>query len=145
MLYLPEAILFACSFNAVRSPMAAALLRRKTKNKIHIDSVGVKAGDPDGFMIEVMAEAGIDLSKHKSNTFHDLEDNYFDLVVSFSPEAQHSAVEMTRTMACELEFWRIVDPTFVEGSRQTRLDAYRQVRDDLNKQLTERFMLFDPP
>ncbi|WP_343560064.1 arsenate-mycothiol transferase ArsC [Kiloniella sp. b19] len=143
MLFMPEAILFACSFNSVRSPMAAALLRQLTDNRVYVESVGVRAGDPDGFMIEVMAEIGIDMSAHEAKTFEELDDSYFDLIISLSPEAQHSAVEMTRTMACELEFWMTFDPTYVEGSRETRLAAFRQVRDSLHLKLRERFMLFD--
>ena len=88
-----------------------------------------------------MEELGIDLSRHRAKSFDDLEDTSYDLIVSLSPEAQHKAVELTRTMACEVEFWPILDPTWVEGSRETRLDAYRQVRDELRRRIEARFAL----
>ena len=89
----------------------------------------------------VMDEIGIDLSKHRPKTFDDLEDTSFDLIVSLSPEAQHQAVELTRTMACDVEFWNTFDPSLIEGNRETRLQAYRGVRDQLKRRIEERFTL----
>ena len=138
---LPGAVLFSCSLNAVRSPMAEALLKHLLGHRIYVDSVGVRRGEIDPFVIEVMDELGIDVSKHKSKTFDDLEDTSYDLIISLSPEAQHKAVELTRTMACEVEFWNTLDPTMIEGNRDTRLAAYRQVRDFLRRKIEERFTL----
>ncbi|MBT3305267.1 MAG: arsenate reductase ArsC [Rhodospirillaceae bacterium] len=136
---LPSAVMFACTMNSVRSPMAESILKHLHGQQIYVDSAGVRAGEPDGFAIEVMAEIGIDISKHKSKTFDDLEDSSYDMVISLSPEAQHKAVEMTRVMACDLEYWRTFDPTFTEGSRDARLESYRQVRDQLLARITEMF------
>ena len=138
---LPEAVLFVCSHNSVRSPMGEALLKHLLGHRIYVDSVGVRPQDIDGFAIEVMDEIGIDLSKHRSKAFDDLEDSSYDLIISLSPEAQHRAVEMTRTMACEVEFWNTFDPSLIEGNRETRLDAYRAVRDQLRKRIEQRFTL----
>lgn len=138
---LPGAVLFSCSMNAVRSPMAEALLKHLLGHRIYVDSVGVRRGVTDGFAIEVMDEIGLDISKHRPKTFEDLEDTSFDLIVSLSPEAQHQAVELTRTMACEVEFWNTFDPTLAEGNRETRLAAYRQVRDLLRRRIEARFTL----
>lgn len=137
---LPGAVLFACTQNAVRSPMAEGLLKQLLGHKIYVDSVGVREGEVDGFAVTVMQELGIDISKHNAKTFDDLEDTSYDLIVSLSPEAQHSAVELTRTMACEVEFWRIMDPGIVEGSREEQLQAYRDVRDELLRRIKERFV-----
>jgi protein-tyrosine-phosphatase len=137
----PDAVLFACTMNAVRSPMAEALLKHLLGHRIYVDSVGVRKGEIDPFAVEVLDEIGIDLTKHKAKTFDDLEDTSYDLIISLSPEAQHKAVEMTRTMACEVEFWNTFDPTLVEGSRQARLEAFRQVRDFLKRQIEKRFPL----
>ncbi len=138
---LPGAVLFSCSLNAVRSPMAEALLKHLLGHRIYVDSAGVRRGEIDPFAVEVMDEIGIDLSKHKSKSFDDLEDTSYDLIISLSPEAQHKAVELTRTMACEVEFWNTFDPTLVEGNRETRLEAYRQVRDFLKRRIERRFTL----
>ncbi len=107
--------------------------------KVFVDSAGAKSGTPDGFMIAVMDEIGIDMKKHRSKTFDQLEDTSFDLVISLSPEAQHKAVDLTRHMACEVEFWNTFDPTMIEGDRETRLEAYRQVRDELYRRILARF------
>lgn len=125
--------------NSIRSPMAAGILQRLHGKRIWVESVGVHKGQPDGFAIEVMDEIGIDISGHRPRVFEELEDDSFDVVVSLSPEAQHKAVEITRTVACDVEYWRTFDPSVVEGSREMRLDAYRQVRDDLMRRIEERF------
>ena len=136
---LPAAVLFACTMNAMRSPMAEAILKHLHGRRIYVDSVGVRAGPLDPFAVEAMEEIGIGLENHRPKTFDDLEDSSFDLIVTLSPKAQHSAVEMTRTMACEVEFWHTFDASIVEGSRETRLNAYRQVRDGLMERILERF------
>ena len=136
---LPSAVLFCCTFNAVRSPMAEGIMKRFHGKRVFIDSVGVKPGELDPFVVAAMDEIGIDISKHKPRTFDDLEDSSFDVVVSLSPEAHHKAVDLVRHFACDVEYWPTFDPTAVEGSRETRMDAYRQVRDELLRHILERF------
>ncbi len=136
---LPDSVLFACTENALRSPMAEAMLKHLHGHRIFVDSVGVRAGELDRFAVEVMAEIGLDISKHRAKTFEDLQDTSFDLIVSMSPEAQHGAVELTRSSAAEVEFWHIPDPSMAEGGRAARLDAYRDVRDRLQARIRERF------
>jgi len=131
MISFPSAILFACTMNSVRSPIAEGLLKHLLGNAIYVDSVGVRFGAIDGFAIEVMDEIGIDISKHKAKTFDNLEDRSFDIVISLSLEAQHRAIEITQGMACDAVFWNTFDPTFIEGNREIRLASYRQVRDQL--------------
>ncbi|PWC33986.1 low molecular weight phosphatase family protein [Azospirillum sp. TSO35-2] len=139
-------VLFACTYNMIRSPMAAAMMRHFHGTRVYVDSVGVREGDEvDPFAVAVMEEMGIDLSKHRCRTFEDLEDTNFDLIVSLSPEAQHRAIEMTRTMACDVEFWNTFDPTLVDGTRDAMLEAYRQVRDGLLTKLKQRFPLTRGP
>ena len=141
MLRQPSAVLFACTLNAVRSPMAEAILKHLHGRRIYVDSCGVRADEVDPFAVQVMDEIGIDLSRHRTKSFDDLEDSSFDLVLSLSPEAQHKAVDLTRHMACEVEYWPIFDPTAVEGSRETRLDAYREVREHLMRRILQRVPL----
>ena len=141
MARLPSSVLFACTLNSIRSPMAEALLKHLHGRHVYVDSVGVREAEIDPFAVAVMGEIGIDVSRHRSKTFGDLEDTSFDLVISLSPEAQHSAVELTRTMACDVEFWPIFDPTAVEGGREEMLAAYRLVRDNLKVRILERFPL----
>ena len=136
---LPGAVLFACTENSLRSPMAEAILKHLHGTRIYVDSAGVRAGQVDPFAVEVLHELGIDLSRHRSKSFDDLEDEYYDVIITLSPEAQHRAVELTRTMAVDIEFWHTFDPSIVEGSREVRLTAYRQVRDQLLKRIRERF------
>ncbi|WP_281392816.1 low molecular weight phosphatase family protein [Roseospira goensis] len=136
---MPGAVLFACTHNALRSPMAAGILRRYHGTRIFVDSVGVRPHQTDGFMIAVMDEIGVDLSGHHPRSFEELEDENFDVIVSLSPEAQHKAVDMTRTMHCEVEFWNTFDPSLIKGNRETRLAAYREVRDQLEHRILARF------
>lgn len=119
--------------------MAEGLLKHLLGHRIYVDSVGVRAGEVDPFAVAVMEEIGIDVSRHHSKSFDELEDTSYDLIVSLSPEAQHRAVEMTRTMACDVEFWRVFDPSLIEGSRETRLQAYREIRDQLLRRIKDRF------
>jgi protein-tyrosine-phosphatase len=136
---LPGAVLFACTLNAVRSPMAAALMRHLFGRFVYIDSVGVRTCEPDPFAAEAMDEIGIGMDAHRPKRFEDLEDASFDLIVTLSPEAHHKAMELTRTMAVEVEYWPTIDATAVEGSRAQRLDAYRAVRDELLRHIEQRF------
>jgi protein-tyrosine-phosphatase len=139
MARLPSALLFACSLNSVRSPIAEALMKQLHGDRVFVDSVGVRVGEADPFVAAVMAELGFDVARHRPKSFDELDDDYFDLVITLSPEAHHQALEMTRTMACEVEYWPTFDPTAVEGSREIRLDAYRSVRDTLHRRILARF------
>ena len=136
---LPGAILFACTLNAVRSPMAAAIMRHLFGRFVYVESVGARAGELDPFAVEAMDEIGIEIGRHRPKRFEDLEDTSFDLIVTLSPEAHHKAMELTRTSAAEVEYWPTQDATAVEGSRQQRLDSYRAVRDDLMRRIEARF------
>jgi protein-tyrosine-phosphatase len=139
MAELPGSVLFCCTLNALRSPMAEAILKHLHGRLVYVDSVGVRKSALDEFAVAVMDEIGIDISRHRPKSFEELEDDSFDLIISLSPEAQHRAVDMTRTMACEVEFWNTFDPSVVEGARHARMDAYRQVRDQLMKRILQRF------
>jgi len=136
----PSAVLFACTMNAVRSPMAAALMRHLAAKGVYVESAGVRAGSLDPLAVVAMEEIGLEIGKHKPRRFEDLEDGFFDLVITLSPEAQHKAVELTRTAATQVEYWPTMDPTAVEGSREQRLTAYRSVRDQLLERLKGRFL-----
>ncbi len=139
----PQAVLFACGLNAVRSPMAAALLKQMLGGSLYVGSAGVRKGELDPFAIAIMEEIGIDITSHVPITFEELEDLEglnFDLIVTLSPEAHHKALDLTRTLAAEVEYWPTHDPTAAEGNREQRLNAYRAVRDMLVHKIRERFV-----
>lgn len=135
----PQSVLFACSENAVRSPMAAALTRLQFGRGLYVGSAGVRPGERNLFTTAVMDEVGIDLSRHKPQTFEDLEDMSFDVIVTLSPEAHHRALDFTRTLAVDVVYWPTFDATATEGSRDTMLDAYRAVRDGLSRRIRTAF------
>lgn len=138
----PQAVLFACGLNSVRSPMAAALLRHMLGTKLYVGSAGVRKGELDPFAAAAMEEIGIDIKAHRPMTFEELEDLEglnFDLIVTLSPEAHHKALELTRTLALDVEYWPTADPTAIEGSREQRINAYRDVRDQLLQRIRTRF------
>jgi protein-tyrosine-phosphatase len=136
---IPGSVLFACTHNAIRSPMAEALMKYLHGGRVYVDSVGIRPTEIDPFAVAVLDEIGIDLSRHRPKHFDDLQDDYFDLVISLSPEAHHRAVELTRASSCEIEFWPTMEPSLVEGSREVRLDAYRALRDELLARLRRHF------
>ena len=135
-------MLFACGLNSVRSPMAAALLRQMLPRSVYVASAGARAGELDPFAVEVMDELGIDIRKHRPMTFDELDEwegLNFDLIVTLSPEAHHAALELTRRLAADVEYWPTADPVAVEGNRAQRLEAYRAVRDQLMQRIRARF------
>jgi protein-tyrosine-phosphatase len=143
----PQAVLFACGWNEVRSPMAAALCRHLFGQSIYVGSAGVRKGELDPFAVAAMQEIGVDMSKHRPITFEELEEwegLSFDLIVTLAPEAHHRALELTRTLAADVEYWPMPDATAAEGSREQRLDAYREVREQLGKRIRERFAAPEP-
>jgi len=142
---LPGAVLFACNMNAVRSPIAAALLRHLVGGRAYVESAGVRAGEPDPFAIAAMEEIGLDIARHRPHTITDLFDTSFDVVVSLTPEAHHQALEMTRTMAVDVEYWPTLDPSLAGGNREQIMDAYRQCRDSLLERIKARFALPGAP
>ena len=138
----PQAVLFACGLNAVRSPMAAALLRHLYGKSIYVASCGVQKGELDPFAVTALEEIGIDIARHKPVPFEELDELEglnFDLIVTLSPPAHHKAVELTRTLAADVEYWPTADPTTAQGNREQRLDAYRAARDQLIARIRERF------
>ncbi len=145
---MPDAVLFCCTYNQVRSPMAESLLKHIIGTSIFVDSCGLRRGvhDPDTddmevdpLAAEVMKELGVDLTRHRCKIFDDLEDDSFDLVISLTPQAQHRAVEIARGRSADIEYWPTLDPSLTEGTREQRLEAYRQVRDGLITRIRARF------
>lgn len=136
---LPGAILFACSLNAIRSPMAASLMKHLYGTRIYVESCGVRAGTLDPLAVAVMDEIGIDLSHFHPKSFETLSDTSFDLIITLSPQARHKALELTRAQAVEVEYWKIPDPSACEGSRDQRLEAYRDARDNILRFIKEHF------
>ena len=138
----PLAVLFACGLNSVRSPIAAGLFAQMFGRAIYVGSAGVRKGELDPFAVAVMAELGQDISGHKPTTFEELDDwegLNFDLIITLSPEAHHKALELTHTLAADVEYWPTHDPTGAEGNREQKLEAYREVCDTLLLRIRKRF------
>ncbi len=127
--------------------MAATILRHLAGRGVYVGSAGVRAGEPDGFVTAVMEEIGIDLSKHQPISLAELNDTSFDLIVTLSPEAHHQALELTRTMAVDVEYWPTFDASIMvgQGGREQVLDSYRNVRDLLFNKIKRRFGLGGGP
>jgi protein-tyrosine-phosphatase len=142
---LPGAVLFACSRTAVRSPIAAAILKHLAGARVYVASAGVRSGEPDPFAAAVMEELGIDLSRHKPMSLEELDDTSFDLIVTLAPEAHHKALDLARSYAVDVEYWPTQDPTLTSGNREQILQAYRAVRDGLFAKIKARFPLTGAP
>src|SRR5258707_8285190 len=139
---MPQSVLVACGLNSVRSPMAASLLQHMFPHTLYVRSAGARKGELDQFAVAVMAELGQDISTHKPTTFEELDDwegLNFDLIITLSPEAHHKALELTRTLAADVEYWPTHDPTTTDGNREQKLQAYREVCDGLLLRIRKRF------
>src|ERR1700726_4002352 len=137
----PQAVLCAWALNSVRSPMAQSLLQQMFPHALYVKSAGVRKGELDPFAVAVMAELGHDISGHKPTTFEELDDwegLNFDLIITLSPEAHHKALELTRTLAADVEYWPTPDPTTTAGNRAQKLQAYREVCDILSMRIRRR-------
>lgn len=138
----PRSVLFACGLNSLRSPMAAHLFGHLIGPSVPVRSAGVQTTDIDPFAVAAMAEIGLDMAEHRPVTFEELEDLQgldFDLIVTLSPKAHHKALELTHRLTAAVEYWPTADPSVIEGSREQRMQAYREVREQLSKRILERF------
>ena len=142
---LPQSVLFCCDHNAVRSPMAEGIMKKFYGTDTYVQSAGVKSDmDIDGFSVAVCGELGVELERHRTRSFDEMEQwgddlSSFDLVVSLSPASQRRALELTRVFHLEVIYWPIMDPTGLGETREAKLDSYRQTRDQIIGHLTERW------
>ncbi|MEY8830411.1 low molecular weight phosphatase family protein [Sedimentitalea sp. XS_ASV28] len=142
---LPQSILFCCDHNAVRSPMAEGIMKKFYGTDTYVQSVGVNNDmEIDGFAISVCEEIDVELSRHRSRSFDEMERlgdalSSFDLVVALSPASQRRALELTRYFHLKVEYWPILDPTGLGESRDTKLASYRQTRDQIVEHLKDRW------
>lgn len=132
----PGALLFVCGMNSIRSPMAEIIARSILPAGTYIASAGVRPGERDPFVDTVLAEIGLDLGQRQPQRLDELEDDYFDVIVTLAPEAHHRALDLTRSNAVEVIYWPTPDPTVATGTRERILDAYREVRDMLKQRIS---------
>lgn len=135
----PQSVLFLCGMNAIRSPMAEALARQILPSRVFLASAGLRAGERDPFVDAVLDEKGLSLGERQPQSIEELADTNFDLIITLSPEAHHRALDMTRTIAADVEYWPTMDPTVVSGTRDQIIAAYRDVRDRLAASIAQRF------
>lgn len=150
-LSLPQSILFCCDHNAVRSPMAEGIMKKLYGTGTYVQSVGVINDlEIDGFSIAVCDEIGVELSRHRSRSFDEMERwgddlSSFDLIVALSPASQRRALELTRLFHLSVEYWPILDPTGIGENREMKLVSYRQTRDQIVSKLREKWGQFELP
>ena len=146
---LPQSILFCCDHNSVRSPMAEGIMKKLYGTGTYVQSVGVINDlEIDGFSIAVCEEIGVELSRHRSRSFDEMERwgddlSSFDLIVALSPASQRRALELTRLFHLTVEYWPILDPTGIGETREMKLVSYRQTRDQILKKLREKWGQFE--
>ena len=146
---LPQSILFCCDHNAVRSPMAEGIMKKLYGTGTYVQSVGVINDlEIDGFSIAVCDEIGVELSRHRSRSFDEMERwgddlSSFDLILALSPASQRRALELTRLFHLTVEYWPILDPTGIGETREMKLVSYRQTRDQILNKLREKWGQFE--
>ena len=142
---LPQSVLFCCDYNAVRSPMAEGIMKKLYGTGTYVQSVGVMNDlEIDGFAIAVCEELGIELSRHRSRSFDEMQEwgddlSSFDLIIALSPASQRRALDLTRLFHLTVEYWPIMDPTGLGETREAKLASYRQTRDQIVDQLLRRW------
>ncbi|MFC6641214.1 MULTISPECIES: low molecular weight phosphatase family protein [Sulfitobacter] len=142
---LPQSVLFCCDHNAVRSPMAEGLMKKFYGTGTYVQSVGVKNDmEIDGFSIAVCSELDVELDRHRSRSFDEMEEwgddlGSFDLIIALSPASQRRALELTRFYHLDVEYWPILDPTGLGESREAKLTQFRAARDQIVGRLIDRF------
>lgn len=145
MAHFPQAVLFCCDHNAVRSPMAEGLMKKLYGQRAYVQSAGCTNDlEIDGFSVAVCQELGIELSRHRSRSFDEMREagddlGQFDLIIALSPASQHRALELTKTSHIEVLYWPIIDPTALGDGRDAKLSAYRQARDQIREKMIARF------
>ncbi len=137
---MPRSILFMCGMNAIRSPMAEAIAKDLLPAGVYVASAGVRPGERDPFVDVVLEEIGLTLGRHQPRTLEQLEDDYFDLIITLAPEAHHTALELTRSNAVDVVYWPTPDPTVATGTREQIVAAYREVRNHLSTLIERRLL-----
>ncbi|SER75529.1 Protein-tyrosine-phosphatase [Tranquillimonas rosea] len=141
----PDSVLFCCDHNSVRSPMAEGLMKRMYGHAAYVQSAGVRSDrEIDGFAIAVCREIGIELERHRTRSFDEMEEwgddlAGFGLVVALSPASQRRALELTRTRDPEVVYWPVLDPVGLDDGREAILQRYRIARDQIRDRLIARF------
>jgi protein-tyrosine-phosphatase len=141
----PSSILFCCDHNAVRSPMAEAMMKKFYGQRAYVQSAGVHNDmEIDGFSVAVCREIGIELDRHRSRSFAEMQRlgddlSQFDLIIALSPASQRMALDLTRFYHQSVEYWPILDPTAIGEGREAKLSAYRQARDQIRERVLARF------
>ena len=142
---LPQSVLFCCDHNAIRSPMAEGLMKKFYGQETYVQSAGVHNDmEIDGFSVAVCKEIGVELSRHRSRSFEEMQQwgddlGAFDLVVALSPAAQRQALEFTRFFHLDVEYWQIMDPSGIGETREAKLEQYRKARDQIRERMIARF------
>ena len=142
---LPQSVLLCCDHNAVRSPMAEGIMKKYYGTGTYVQSVGVKNDlEIDGFSIAVCQEIDVELSRHRSRSFDEMEEwgddlSSFDLVIALSPASQRRALELTRFFHLDVEYWPSLDPTGLGETREAKLTQFRAARDQISERLIARF------
>ena len=134
----PSSVLYVCGQNSIRSPIADALTRKMFPD-IYVASAGVVKGNRDPFAAAVIAEDGLSMEDHNPRGLEELSDGFFDLVITLTPQAHHAVLERMRGFSVDVEYWPTPDPALATGSREQILDAYRDIRKNLKKRISERF------
>ena len=140
---LPGSVLFLCTRNAIRSPLAEGLMKQELqlsgRTGVFVASAGLYPTDIDGFVVSALGEQGVDMHRHQSRPFDAHSDGGYDLIIALSKQAEGEAQKAMRAQATDVESWDVLDPSLVDGTRDIKLDAYRETRDQIRSKIKERF------
>jgi len=127
----PRHILFLCVANSARSQMAEGIARSLAPQGVKVSSAGSSPASVRPQAIRVLKEIGIDISGHRSKGLDSIDAGSVDAVVTLCAE-EVCPVFLGKALRIH---WGLSDPAGVTGTEETRLKAFRTVRDELRRRL----------
>jgi len=122
-------VLFLCTGNSCRSQMAEGFLRHMAGDRFEVFSAGVKPTQVNPLAIKAMAEAGVDISKHRSKSAMEFIGQQFDYVITVCDNAKQTCPVFPGKY--EKIHWDLEDPAEAQGDEEARLIFFRRIRDEI--------------
>ena len=125
-------VLFLCTGNSCRSQMAEGWTRHLKSDVIEAYSAGVETHGLNPHAVQVMAEAGVDISGHRSQHIDEFKDIQLDVVITVCGHAHESCPVLPgKTKVVHVGFDDPPKMAKEAASENEAVDCYRRVRDQI--------------
>ncbi len=136
---LPASVLFVCTLNSIRSPMAEGMMKARFGDRVYVQSCGLEAGEVSDLMVAVMREKSLDMQNHKSKTLAEMSDTSFDVAIAFNTDAESALRAFFDDSDTQIECWPTPDPTAGAMDVRAMMDNFRAVRDVIEMRIDKKF------